>query len=83
MAEHRRFRPRFEPKSRWRYIFLLCGGITTPDEQEFFAVWKTKELRGKYWCTLCQSWQMEDKRNFTERLANAHPCTGPNLGDET
>lgn len=36
------------PKSRWQYIELSCGHLTTPEEQESFRLWRPK--RGMYWC---------------------------------
>lgn len=50
--EHRRFRPL--PKSAFAYIYLVCGHITHPEEQEFYSIWKPK--RGLYYCEKCEEW---------------------------
>lgn len=43
------------PKSVWRYIALSCGHYTTPEEQEFYGVWRPR--RGRYWCSYgCERW---------------------------
>ena len=53
-VDNRRFRRKIEPKSAWAYIIIACGGISTPEEQEFFGVWKPR--RGAYYCTKCHHW---------------------------
>src|SRR5215469_15265127 len=43
------------------YIYLVCGKITTREEQEFFAVWapKGRGRRRKFWCSDHGRWEHE------------------------
>lgn len=55
MRDYRAKSRQIEPRSAWAYLFLACGRTTTPDEQEFYGVWKPR--RGLYYCESCHSWQ--------------------------
>jgi hypothetical protein len=67
---------RIEPRSAWAYIFLACGRITTPEEQEFFSVWKPR--RGLYYCTSCKKWKDKLKgaalASYRATRPNGWPC---------
>lgn len=55
----RRTARRIEPKNAFHYFWLECGRTTTPDEQEFYGVWKPR--RGAYWCEVCKHWHSKMK----------------------
>jgi hypothetical protein len=42
------------PPIAWRSMYLACGHITTPEEQELHRLWKPR--KGLYRCEQCHEW---------------------------
>jgi hypothetical protein len=57
----RRFRPDiedepiWEPTTKYHYILLKCGHVTTPETVEATATWKPE--KGKEYCEVCGKWR--------------------------
>lgn len=75
MRDYRGTGKKIEPKSAWAYIFLTCGRITTPDEQEFYSVWKPR--RGLYFCEVCHNWRDKVKGATFASHRTEGPGSGP------
>lgn len=46
----------WEPKSKYSYINLKCGHVTTPESVELYHNYKGKE-KGKLFCEVCGKWR--------------------------
>lgn len=42
------------PPVAWRYIYLQCGHLTTPETHEQFRTWQPR--KGVYRCESCCKW---------------------------
>jgi hypothetical protein len=48
------------PKSRWSYIPLVCGHLSTPEREFFWYHWRPKRKPGKNFksfCEICGKWK--------------------------
>jgi len=43
-------------KKEARYIPLECGHYTTHEANVLYSSWRTKALKGKYFCETCGKW---------------------------